>query len=127
MANVETRHNEYTFLGSGYSINEHIFYEQRLDYESILSRSGRAVAARRQPVETEERVRKKSERHCFSASRAPPDLSGLERGGNAVPAFQKFRLAVGVRLALLAVGGRIVTGCSARPAVACLAPCGKTF
>jgi len=24
-------------------------YEQRLDYESILSRSGRAVAARRQP------------------------------------------------------------------------------
>ena len=34
---------------------------------------------------------------------------------------------VGVRLALLAVGGRIVTGCSARPAVACLAPCGKTF
>jgi hypothetical protein len=31
-------------------------------------------------------VRKKSERHCFSASRAPPDLSGLERGGNAVDA-----------------------------------------
>jgi len=33
-----------------------------------------------------------------------------------------------VRLALLAVGGRIVTGCSARPAVAWkdLAPCGKT-
>lgn len=31
-----------------------------------------------------------------------------------------------MRLALLAVGGRIVTGCSARPAVACLAPCGKT-
>ena len=44
MANVETRHNEYTFLGSGYSMCEHIFYEQRLDYVSILSRSGRATA-----------------------------------------------------------------------------------
>jgi hypothetical protein len=37
---------------------EHIFYEQRLDYESILSRSGRAVAARRQPVGTHRRSRK---------------------------------------------------------------------
>jgi hypothetical protein len=42
------------------------------------------VAARRQPVETEERVRKKSKRHWICTVRAPPDLSGLERGGNAV-------------------------------------------
>ena len=39
-ANVETRRDEYTFLGSGCNIYEHIFYERRLDHESILSRSG---------------------------------------------------------------------------------------
>ena len=46
-ANVETRRDEYTFLGSGYNnqLTEHIFYERRLDHvhESILSRSGRAT------------------------------------------------------------------------------------
>ena len=54
----------------------------------------RAVAARRQPVETEKRVRKKSERHCFSVGRAsrprpPPNLSGLERAGNAVESHRQ--------------------------------------
>ena len=47
MANVETRRDENTFLGSGcniYATYEHIFYERRLDYKSTLSRSGRAVA-----------------------------------------------------------------------------------
>ena len=50
MANVETRRDENTFLGSwsAGATYEHIFYmiffERRLDYKSILSRSGHAVA-----------------------------------------------------------------------------------
>ena len=46
MANVETRRDENTFLGSWCNIRsyEHIFYERRLGYKSILSRSGHAVA-----------------------------------------------------------------------------------
>ena len=42
MANVETRRDEIenTFLGSWCNTYEHIFYERRLDHESILSRSG---------------------------------------------------------------------------------------
>jgi hypothetical protein len=41
-----TRRNENTFLGSGRATYEHIFYELRLDHESILSRSGRAADSR---------------------------------------------------------------------------------
>ena len=40
MANVETRRDENTFLGSWCNIRTHPFYERRLDHESILSRSG---------------------------------------------------------------------------------------
>ena len=59
---------------------------QHVDYESILSRSGRAVA-RRQPVETERREKRSKEGWRICTVRAPPDLSVLETGGNAV-AFQ---------------------------------------
>ena len=44
MANVETRRNECTFLGSGCHIRTHLLCERRLDYQSILSRSGREAA-----------------------------------------------------------------------------------
>ena len=44
MANVETRRDVNTFLGSGCNIRTHLLNERRLDYKSILSRSGRAVA-----------------------------------------------------------------------------------
>ena len=47
MANVETRRDESTFLGSCKLVQHrrtHVFYERRLDYKSILSRSGHAVA-----------------------------------------------------------------------------------
>ena len=40
MANVETRRDENTFLGSPGATYEHIFDERRLDHESNLSRSG---------------------------------------------------------------------------------------
>ncbi len=50
---------------------EHIFYEQRLDYKSILSRSGRAVAARQQPVETEGREKRSKEDWSICTVSAP--------------------------------------------------------
>ena len=40
MANVEMRRDENTFLAEAGATYEHIFYERRLDHESILSRSG---------------------------------------------------------------------------------------
>ena len=38
MANVETRRDEYTFLGSAGATYEHIFYERRLDHTSLFYR-----------------------------------------------------------------------------------------
>ena len=37
MANVETRRDENTFLGSWWATYEHIFYERRLDHVSLFS------------------------------------------------------------------------------------------
>ncbi len=70
------RHNEYTFLHlrrSGYSIQIHIFYEERLDYVSILSRSERATAHDEEPPRHFERFERGriSERKEGDAEREP--------------------------------------------------------
>jgi hypothetical protein len=89
---------------------ERIFYEQRLDYMSISSRSGRAIAHDEEPAISSHS--NSSETHTAGSAytgyllpRAEPrqgspasDLSGLERAGNAVRgvahAFFTWRKAV---------------------------------
>jgi hypothetical protein len=70
---------------------EHNFYEQRLDYESILSRSERATAHDEEPPRHFERSRTwedfsisfQKRKEIRSASPAS-ELSVLKRAGNAV-------------------------------------------
>ena len=59
---------------------EHIFYKRRLDHESILSRSGRAMAHDKEQEGHSAVKQKPVEKHPFMGGGAPPGFCRLRDG-----------------------------------------------
>ena len=75
---IETRRNECTFLGSGCHIRTHLLsgYERRLDYQSILSRSGREAANDEEAAGLSNAERLGEKKFHFSCARTGSFLGG---------------------------------------------------